>query len=205
MPYAGDCSVQRFAGSADTFGRVADAQWELHSSAGELLVATDVAGPAAKMGHRLTVGFAWRATVDWESGDPVAVDLTVDVGSLQVLRGDGGVTGLTAPEKALARSNALKVFGAKKFPSIHFSSENVQKIAAGYRLGGTLEIHGRSRDVSVDVRVEDDGAAWRMSCEASVLHSDFGLKPYSMMMGAMKVADEVAVSWTAGYAKDVSS
>ncbi|MDG4663747.1 YceI family protein [Mycobacterium sp. 236(2023)] len=180
------------------------AGWSLESSDGQLTVTTGVAGPAAKMGHRLTIGFTWQASVDWASGEPVSVDLTVEVGSLQVLRGDGGVTGLTGPEKALARSNTLKVFDAKKFPSIRFRSENVQEIADGYRLGGTLEIHGRSRDVSVDVRVEDDGAAWRMSCEASVLHSDFGLKPYSMMMGAMKVADEVAVSWTAGYAKESS-
>lgn len=41
-----------------------------------------------------------------------------------------------------------------------------------------------------------------MACDAVVSHHDFGVKPYSLMMGAMKVADEVAVSFHAEHAKD---
>lgn len=35
-----------------------------------------------------------------------------------------------------------------------------------------------------------------------VSHADFGVKPYSLMMGAMKVADEVAVSFRAEHPKN---
>ncbi|MGE4364577.1 MAG: YceI family protein, partial [Mycolicibacterium sp.] len=152
------------------------------------------------MGHRLTIAMAWQATVRW-ADEPVSMELTVDVGSLEVLRGEGGVKGLTGPEKALARSNALKTLEAKRFPHIIFRSDRIAKTDDGYRLTGTLEVHGKAREQVVDLRVDDLGDSWRMSCEAVVRHSDFGVKPYSMMMGAMKVADEVTVSFSAERAQ----
>lgn len=155
------------------------------------------------MGHRLTIAMTtWQATVQWSKAEPVAVDLAVDVASLQVLRGEGGVKGLSGPEKALARSNALGVFDAEKYPRIRFQADAVEKTADGYRLSGTLEIHGTTRDRVVDLRVEDLGDRWRMSAEAEVTQSEFGMKPYSMFLGSMKVVDEVAVSFSAEHAKD---
>ena len=72
--------------------------------------------------------------------------------------------------------------------------------ADGYRLTGTLEIHGKSRP-QIDLRVEDLGDAWRMSCDAQVRQSEFGVKPYSMFLGSMKVADDATVSFTGSRAK----
>ncbi|MBB2989717.1 polyisoprenoid-binding protein YceI [Mycolicibacterium iranicum] len=182
---------------------MADTEWDMDSSDGELLVETGVEGPAAKMGHRLTLSVPWRAAVRWRSGQPVAVELIADTGALEVLRGDGGVTGLSGPEKVLARSNALKSLNAKRFPRIVFRTDDVDHVEGGYRLGGTLEIHGTVRERVVDLRVQDLGELWRMSCDAPVRQSDFGVKPYSMMLGAMRVADEVHVSFTAQRAKDL--
>lgn len=178
--------------------------WTLDPSNGELLLTTGVTGPASAMGHRLTIAVtAWHATVDWVDDQPTAVELTVDVDSLEVLRGDGGVKGLTGVEKSLARSNALKSLDAKRFPQIRFSADQiVTAIDGGYRLTGTLEIHGKTRSRSVDLRVKDLGSAWRMSCDVSVSHADFDIKPYSLMMGAVKVADEVVVSFRAEHPKD---
>ena len=171
--------------------------WELGVSNGQLLLRTGVTGPAAKMGHRLTIAVGWQATVHWASGAPVSVDLAVDVGSLEVQRGDGGVMGMSGPEKALARSNALKSLDAKRFPHIRFRADSVDKAVGGYRLSGTLEIYGTTRERAVELHVEESADGWRMECEAEVSHAEFGVKPYSMMMGAMKVADAVTVSFTA--------
>ncbi|KRE25545.1 S-adenosyl-L-methionine-dependent methyltransferase [Mycobacterium sp. Soil538] len=182
---------------------MAASAWTLDPSHGELLLTTGVTGPAAAMGHRLTIAMtAWHATVTWSGDEPSAVELTVDVDSLEVLRGEGGVKGLTGVEKGLARSNALKSLDAKRYPQIRFSSDEVTAVDGGYRLSGTLQIHGRSRPRSVDLRVEDMGETWRMACDAVVSHNDFGVKPYSLMMGAMKVADEVAVSFRAEHPKN---
>ncbi len=177
--------------------------WTLDPSHGELLLTTGVTGPASAMGHRLTIVMTvWHATVIWSGGEPSAVELTVDVDSLEVLRGDGGVKGLTGVEKALARSNALKSLDAKRYPHIGFTTDEVIAVDGGYRLTGTLEIHGRSRPRSVDLSVDDLGQTWGMTCDATVSQADFGVKPYSLMMGAMKVADEVAVSFRAEHPKE---
>jgi hypothetical protein len=44
--------------------------------------------------------------------------------------------------------------------------------------------------------------SWQLSCEADVRQTDFGVKPYSMLMGAMKVVDTVTVDFTAVHGRD---
>lgn len=176
--------------------------WNLDASTGELLVKTGVAGRAARMGHRLTIAMkAWSAKVTWSGDEPSAVELDVDVSSLEVLRGEGGLTPLTGPERSLAGSNALKSLEAPRFPLMSFRTDDVAEVPGGYRLTGSLEIHGTSRTQTVDLKVEDLGDSWQMRTEAQVLQSDFGVKPYSLFMGTMKVADEVTVTFTASHPK----
>jgi polyisoprenoid-binding protein YceI len=155
------------------------------------------------MGHRLTIAVAsWRATVSWSGELASAVTLTADAGSLHVVAGEGGVTPLSAAEKHLATGNALKCLGAEKFPEIRFESESVEAAGDGYRIAGTVEIQGVHRHQTIDVAVADLDDSWRMSAEVVVRQTDFGVKPYSMLMGAMKVADEVTVSFQAARRKD---
>jgi len=178
-------------------------EWSLDASDGELLVNTGVTGRAAKMGHRLTLAMTeWQAMVRWSGGKPVEAELTVEVGSLQVRKGEGGVKGLSAPEKTLARSNALKSLDAKRFPQIRYQANGIAKSDDGYRLTGTLEIHGVSNEYAANLCVDDLGEKWRLSCEADVVQSDFDIKPYSMLMGSMKVVDSVIVSFTAIRSKE---
>jgi polyisoprenoid-binding protein YceI len=178
------------------------AGWSLESSDGDLLIRTGVAGPAAAMGHRLTLAMRdWRATTRWEGDEPVAAELTVETGSLQVVRGEGGVTPLTAPEKMLVRNNALRSLNAKRYPRITFASNDVEATGDGYRLTGTLTIHGTSRPQVVDLRTDDQGGNWWLSSETTVRQSEFGIKPYSQLLGALRVADDVVVAFTAKRTK----
>jgi polyisoprenoid-binding protein YceI len=178
-------------------------EWNFNASDGGLLVKTGVTGPAAKMGHRLTIAMTeWQATVRWSRGKPVEAEVIVEVESLQVRKGAGGVKALSAPEKTLARSNALKSLDAKRFPQIRFQASGIAKSDDGYRLTGTLEIHGVSNECAANLRIDDLGEKWRLSCEAGVVQSDFDIKPYSMLMGSMKVVDSVIVSFTAMQPKE---
>ncbi|OBG67539.1 MULTISPECIES: YceI family protein [unclassified Mycobacterium] len=178
-------------------------EWRLDASDGELLLATGVRGRAARMGHRLTIAMTrWHATVSWAGSEPAAVELVVETDSLEVLRGEGGVKGLSAPEKALVRSNALKSLDASRFPEIRFVARAVDKTGDGYRLSGELTVRGKTRDHVIELRTEDLGDAWRMSTESTVRQTDYGVKPYSLLMGSLQVADDVALSFTATHAKD---
>lgn len=176
--------------------------WSLDGASGELRIRTGVAGRAAKMGHRLTIAMrSWQATVQWSGKAPTSAELSVAVDSLEVLSGEGGVTPLSGPEKGVARSNALKSLDAKKYPQIRFSAGEIAKTDAGYRLSGTVEIHGTERPQVVDLTVTDTGAAWALSTQVRITQSDFGIKPYSLFMGSLKVADDVTIDFTATYPK----
>lgn len=175
-----------------------DAAWTFDAADGELTLHTGVAGRAARMGHRLTIALTrWQASVNWVGGQPDTATLVVEVDSLEVLRGEGGVKGLSGPEKTLVRANALKSLSASKFPEIRFEADSIDETADGYRLAGTLQIRGKQRDHAVDLHTEELDDSWRLSLESPVRQSDFGVKPYSLLMGSLQVADEVTVSFAA--------
>lgn len=177
--------------------------WALDASDGQLLLRTGVTGRAARMGHRLTIAMTrWRATVRWSGTKPVSAELTVDVDSFDVLRGEGGVKGLSGPEKALVKSNAMKCLDSGRHPEIRFAADTITETDDGYRLSGKLHIRGKSRDHVIDLHTEDLGDSWRMSAESSVRQSDFGVKPYSLLLGSVQVTDDVSVSFAAVHAKD---
>lgn len=177
-----------------------DENWSLDGQNGELHILTGVTGRAAKMGHRLTMGMgSWRASVDWSGGAPTHAELTVDVDSLEVLKGEGGVTPLGGTEKGVARSNALKSLDAKKFSEIRFTSDDIAKTDTGYRMTGTVQIHGTSRPQVVDVKTDHNGDVWELATQVKLIQTDFGVKPISLLMGAMKVVDEVTIDFRASY------
>ncbi len=177
---------------------MAESSWSLTPADGELHILTGVDGRAAKMGHRLTIAMtSWQASLQWAGEEPAHAELTVDVDSISVLGGEGGLTPLTGAEKGVCRSNALKSMDAKKFPKIRFTSDQIAKTADGYRLDGTLEIHGTSRPQSVDLKADATDGALALSARVPVRQTDFGVKPFSLMMGALKVADEVTITFSA--------
>ena len=58
----------------------------------------------------------------------------------------------------MVRSNALKSLDVKKYPQIRFSADDIAKTDTGYRMTGTVEIHGTSRPQVVDLDVDEP---WR--------------------------------------------
>ncbi len=182
-----------------------DTHWSMDADNGQLHILTGVTGRAAKMGHRLTMGMqSWRASVDWRDGAPIHAELTVDVDSLEVLKGEGGVTPLGGPEKGIARNNALKSLDAKKFPQIRFTSADIAETEAGFRMSGTVEIHGATRPQVVDLKADQVGETWNLSTQVKLTQTDFGVKLISLFMGSMKVADELTIDFQATYPRPTS-
>lgn len=108
---------------------------------------------------------------------------------------------MSGPEKALVKSNALRSLDAGRYPEIRFTANTIDKTDEGYRLTGKLHIRGKSREHVIDLRTEDLGETWQMSAESSVRQTEYGVKPYSLLMGSVRVADEISVSFTAVHAK----
>lgn len=168
--------------------------WTLTADDGELLLHTGTTGRAARTGHKLTIAMtSWQAQATVADGRPTGVTLTVDVDSLDVIKGEGGLTPWTGVEAGTARKNALKSLDAKKYPQITYRSTGVQRDGDTYAVTGDLTICGVTKPHPLTVTADGD----RFSCESMVTQTDFGIKPFSLMMGSVKVADEVTVSITA--------
>ena len=68
-----------------------------------------------------------------------------------------------------------------------------QKPAGGGAIDGTLTLHGQSRPLRLQVTRTGDG---QYRATATVTQSQFGIKPYSGMFGALKLRDAVDIEVT---------
>jgi len=153
-------------------------------------VRTARTGAAAKAGHDLLIEVgSWEATL--ELGDRPSVALDADGGSLRVLEGTGGITELGDDDRASIRQTIHDE--VLQDTTIAFrSTEVVAGTAGGLRVEGELTLLGKTNPIAFDVALDSDG---RMRASAVVRQSDWGIKPYSTLFGALKVADEVTVSF----------
>jgi polyisoprenoid-binding protein YceI len=167
--------------------------WTYDDTDGELLVLTGVEGPAARLGHALTLRWhGWHAEVAHDDGTPTSVQVTVPVDGLEVVHGEGGVKGLSGAEKAIVRRRALKELGAKDHLTIQYDADSVTSTGDGWLLDGMLRIRGRAQAFAVEVRPVGD----RFEIDTTLRQTDFHVQPVRFVGGAFSVVDEVRVRVT---------
>ena len=134
----------------------------LGPSDGRLIVTTGVTGPGSRMGHRLTIAMNLRqATVSWADDGTVVsgTDGGRGVARDRARRGRGHAT-VGAGESVGTLECAENPLEQPRFPTIAFRADEIDKTTDGYRLTGTLQIHGKTRPRVIDLRVEDlDGTS----------------------------------------------
>ncbi|HEX7301017.1 MAG TPA: YceI family protein [Solirubrobacteraceae bacterium] len=159
---------------------------------GTLSVRTSRTGAAAKAGHDLLIHVtAWEATLEvGEDAAPTSMALDADATSLRVREGTGGMQSLDDDDKA----NIQKTIDddVLKRRGIQFRSTGVEPAGDGtIGVQGELTLGDKTGPVAFDLAVGDDGS---LSGSAVVKQTDWGIKPYSALFGALKVADEVQVA-----------
>lgn len=161
---------------------------------GSLTIRTGVAGGAAKVGHSLLISMdVWRAEVGIDDGQPVWVSVDVEVDSLAVQEGTGGLRPLSGLDREMIRGNALRSLKAKKHPGIGFRSTSMRRDGDSIDVSGVLTIAGESCDVATVLQVQESAGSVAVSASVPIVQSDFGIKPYSLMFGQLRVSDEVEV------------
>ena len=65
--------------------------------------------------------------------------------------------------------------------------------AGGGAIDGTLTLHGQSRPLRLEV---SQTGAGQYRATATVVQTQFGIKPYSGMFGALKLRDDVDIEVT---------
>ena len=151
-----------------------------------LHVETGRNGAAAKAGHDLTIDVqSWEATL--EVGEDSSLQLSADPTSLKVREGKGGMQALKDDEKEDIHKTIDK--DVLKQKSIAFQSTSVEQAGEGLKVSGDLEMGGKTNPVTFDLSETGD----TLTGSAAIKQSDWGIKPYSALFGALKVNDEVTV------------
>jgi polyisoprenoid-binding protein YceI len=147
-------------------------------------------GVAQKVGHDLIIDDAdWNATVEvGEDGAPVAVRLEADPRSLHVRDGLRGVKPLTDKDRAEIRKTIdEKILHGEP---IAFRSSAVERGDDGLTASGELAMAGRTRPASFRLELSPDG---RVRGTVPLTQTEWGIKPYRGLMGALKVRDTLDV------------
>jgi YceI-like domain len=159
---------------------------------GSLEIRTYREGMASKAGHDLIiVASRWEATLS-VADDPAqsTLELSADPAALDIRDGLGGIKPLSDKDCAEIRKNIdEKVLGRDP---ITFRSRRLAVSDDGSRLTaeGDLTMAGRTRPISAQLAVDPSG---RVTGTIPLTQSDFGIKPYRGLMGALKVRDSLDV------------
>jgi polyisoprenoid-binding protein YceI len=155
---------------------------ELGPADGSLVVQTYREGVAAKVGHDLVIDVtSWQATLDEQR-----LRLSADPRSLRVREGHRGVKPLSDKDRDEIRKNIDdKVLRGQP---ISFAG-TVNRREDALDVDGELTLAGTTRPLRAPVQVADG----RATATIALKQSEWGIKPYRGMMGALKVRDELEI------------
>jgi polyisoprenoid-binding protein YceI len=141
-------------------------------------------GLLSAVGHDVTLRVTTFA-IDIGEGDVVSARF--DARSLRV---EGAIPPRDARD--IERHTADDVLAARRFPEILFRSSTVTRTGERARIAGELTLHGVTRALSFDAVADERG--WH--AEVRLDQRQFGIKPYSALLGTLKVKPEVLVRVT---------
>ena len=114
--------------------------------------------------------------------------LSVDPRSIEIVEAVGGVKGLSDKDRRdIAKNIDEKVLETGKFSELKFESTSVSGSEPNLKAAGNMTIKGTTRPVDVDLNVNGS----TVTAKTSISQKDFGIKPFSAMMGAIKLRDDV--------------
>jgi len=152
-----------------------------------LQVKTYRQGIAQKVGHDLILDVTrWEATVNLANGSS-AMTLDCDSSSLEVREGLHGAKPLSDKDRVeIGKNIDDKIL---KGQPISFRSTSVKPVDGGLAVQGELKIGDASRPVEFDL----DIGGGRVTGTVPVVQSEYGIKPFKALMGALKVRDDIEI------------
>ena len=145
----------------------------------------------AKLAHDLILTpTQWSGTMNVDADNPAAssASLTIDARSIEIVEAVGGMKSLSDKDRRdIAKNIDDKVLETGKHPQLTFESTSVSGSEPNFTAAGNMTIRGTTRPVNVALNVNGS----QVTAKTSISQKDFGIKPFSAMMGAIKLRDDV--------------
>lgn len=164
---------------------------------GTITVRTYREGMAKRAGHDLALEVtSWSATATVDRDNPASstVHATLDLRSLEIREATGGVKPLSDGDRKDIAKNLEKTLHVDRHPEATFKSHGVDADSGKQvSLKGNLSLAGATRPVSITLSLDQQNGSDHLSGSVTITHSDFGVKPYQGLMGALKIKDAVEI------------
>lgn len=163
--------------------------YEFGPQNGQMVVRIFREGMAKKAGHDLIIDVKnWKATATIaENPAQSSFTGTADVGSFSVREGVGGVKPLSEGDKADIKKNITQKILTS--PEISFTSTSVQPTGDSASVTGDMRIMGKTNPATIKLAKQGN----KVKGNFSIVQSQWGIKPFQAMMGALKVRDQVDI------------
>ncbi len=148
-------------------------------------------GLLGRLGHDLKLRVErFTVELDEATGHLLA---QLDARSVQVVcamqDGKDSLEPITVKDRADIEKNLRSVLEPDRHPQVTLQVDGAVVTAGGFTAQGRLLLHGRSQMVTV--AAHKDARGWEG--ETTVRQSAFGIKPFTAMMGALAVRDEIVL------------
>lgn len=174
--------------------------YEIDPAASDLHWLVYRAGTLARFGHNHVIsvgelnGRVLVAPAIEESQFEIEIpveDLVVDDAELRAGEGEEFESVPSADDIAGTRENMLSeaVLNAEEYPTIRIVGTGPVVEGGSQSLEVTVELLGRSIPLSIPTEVEMNGDTLEASGSFRLTHEELGMKPFSVMLGALQVGE----------------
>jgi polyisoprenoid-binding protein YceI len=185
----------------------AERVFEIDPASSHMYWLTYKAGSLQRLGHNHVISVpqpAGTVTVNTADLSKSRFEITIPVEALVIddpeLRKSLGPDFASLPSAddiAGTRKNMLggKLLEADKFPSIRVRGTGPFGAPGNQTFKLTVDLVGKSIDVTVPTEVTVDGSGVAAHGTFELTHSELGLQPFSVMLGAIQVADKMSFAY----------
>lgn len=189
--------------ASDTRGA---AVYEVSSQGSQLSILVFRGGKFSRLGHNHVMtsqqvsGRVWVhpefARSGFELAFPVA-QLVVDDPEARRAAGSDFPPDIPQSDKDGTRKNMLRpeVLDSERYPEVKLRSANIAGTLEAPQVTVHITIKDASRDVQVPVKLAIEGAKLSASGEFDILQTEFGIKPFSVALGALEVQDKLHIQF----------
>jgi polyisoprenoid-binding protein YceI len=192
------------APAADTRGATV---YEVSPQSSQLSIYVFRGGKFSRLGHNHVMtsqhlaGRVWvhpeLARSGFELSLPVA-QLVVDDPEARRAAGSDFPPDIPQSDKDGTRKNMLRpeVLDGERYPEVKLHSAKVGGTLEAPQVTASITIKDASRDVEVPVKLAIERAKLTASGEFDILQTQFGMKPFSVALGALEVQDRLHIKFT---------